>query len=67
MVCSQFDLYLLDATDGDVDYTFTDQGIDEKECTEGDVCTVIFARGFNRACADTSSLRTVQRELTIDF
>ncbi len=68
-VCTQYDMYLIDAAteDTDINYTFTGQALESKECDAGNICTVIFTRGFNNGCSNLSDLRTVQRELTIDF
>jgi len=68
-VCTQYDLYLIDAAteNTDIDYTFIGQGVDSKECLAGNICTIIFTRGYNNECTDLDNLRTVQRELTIDF
>ena len=69
--CTQFDVFILDAKDagGDVDYDFdaNNYGYPAGSCTEGSVCTYIFARGYNRACNDTNSMRTVQREVVSKF
>lgn len=69
-LCSQADTYIIDARSQTSDYTVpfgAAQGNAEEVCEAGNICTVVFARGFNRACADIGSLRTVQRELTISF
>lgn len=66
-LCSEGDMYVLDARGGTYTKNFSNQGLDSVVCNNGDICTVVFARGFNRGCSDLSSLRTVQRELTISF
>ena len=69
--CSETSLYHLDARlpAGDIsNYTLVDEGLETVSCTDGKVCTVIFSRGFNRPCSEIStSIRTVQREMTIRF
>jgi hypothetical protein len=66
-LCAEADIYILDARGGGYTETFTNQGLGEETCDNGDVCTVVFARGYNRECAEVGSLRTVQRELTISY
>lgn len=66
-LCTQVDMFILDARAGSYTHSFSDQGLDDQSCDDGGVCTVVFSRGFNRACNDLDSLRTVQRELTIVF
>ncbi len=60
-------LYVIDARSGGKTVTFDNQGLVSETCGDGDLCTVVFSRGFNRACDELDSLRTVQRELTISF
>jgi Tfp pilus assembly protein PilX len=64
-VCTDFDIYIIDATSGDETVTFSNQGIETYTCDNGDVCAAVFSRGYNRVCAELGSLRTVQREITI--
>ena len=64
-VCTDFDIYVIDATGGDETVTFSNQGIETYTCDNGDVCAAVFSRGYNRACGELDSLRTVQREITI--
>ena len=66
-LCSEGYLYVIDARSGNKSVTFDNQGLVSESCADGDLCTVVFARGFNRACSELDSLRTVQRELTISF
>lgn len=66
-LCSESDIYIVDARSGQVNANFFGQGVDSVACPLGSVCSVIFARGFNRACNELGSLRTVQRELTIVY
>lgn len=64
-VCTQADLYLIDATAGAVMVNFTNQGLPSYNCANGDFCVAAFSRGYNRPCNQLNSLRTVQREITI--
>lgn len=66
-LCTQIDMYIMDATAGAYTYNFSNQGLVSKECTNGNICTVMFSRGYNRGCSNLAGLRTVQRELTIEF
>ena len=61
------DMFIMDARGGAYPKSFNNQGLVDVVCAEGDICTFVFARGFNRGCSDLGSLRTVQRELTISF
>lgn len=70
--CTQVDMYVLNA-DGvdDVPITFTSTAVGTngvKTCAAGTVCTVLVSSGYNRACSNlTTSIFTVQRELTVEF
>ena len=71
-VCTEVDLFFLDsnaAGGSDVTYDFRAAGfgIDAPACENGNVCTYIFARGYNRPCDGLGGLRVVQREITLDF
>ena len=66
--CVETSMYLIDLRNETSDVTRTvNEGLDEISCDGGSVCTTIFSRGFNRACADIDGPFTVQRELTIEF
>lgn len=68
--CSEADIYILDGvgSGGPVSYDFTTEyGYKNVTCTEGAICTFIFARGYNRACSDTGTLGTIQREVISQF
>ena len=65
--CAEVSLYIAEATDGDIDQGLTNEGLSRFFCSDENVCTMIFSRGFNRACDDRDSLRTVQREITVTF
>jgi Tfp pilus assembly protein PilX len=68
-LCSEIELFIVDSRSGTTTYptSFTRNGLSKTSCTLGNICTVIFSRGFNRACNQLNSLRVVQRELTVDF
>lgn len=38
-----------------------------KTCNIGVECTVVVSRGFNRSCGNLTSVRTVEREVTVRF
>jgi hypothetical protein len=70
--CTQVDMYVLNATGvDDVTINFTSTAVGDngvKTCSSGTVCTVLVSSGYNRSCSDlTSSIFTVQRELTVEF
>ncbi len=50
------------------DISDLNEGLAEISCDEGNVCTTIFSRGYNRPCGyGLNSIFTVQRELTIEY
>lgn len=65
--CTDFDIFILDAEDAEVTYDFGSIGYTARTCSDGSICTYIFSRGLNRSCDDTTSLRTVQREVVSQF
>lgn len=66
--CIETSMYLIDARDSDDTITRSiNEGLSSISCSEGAVCTTIFSRGYNRSCGDLGSIRTVQRELTIQY
>ncbi|MEX0917627.1 MAG: pilus assembly PilX N-terminal domain-containing protein [Candidatus Paceibacterota bacterium] len=66
--CIEASMHLLDARESGSGITRTvNEGFETISCPAGVLCTTIFSRGFNRGCSDLSSLRTVQREITIEF
>lgn len=65
-LCTEVKMFLLDARDGTYTQSFSDLGLEEKECEDGNICTVMFSTGYNKACGDFGGLQTVQRELTIE-
>jgi len=67
--CIDMDVYIFNAsvTGANADVTADARGV-SKTCSAGDICTYGFVQGYNRSCAEiTSSIFTVQRELTIEF
>lgn len=48
-------------------FTNTVEGLPSAKCNAGGQCIYIFSRGYNRACNELGSIRTVQRELTLTF
>lgn len=68
-VCVETSMYIVDmraSTSGLTNYA-VNEGLEDIDCAAGVVCTTIFSRGYNRNCGDLSSIRTVQRELTVQF
>jgi hypothetical protein len=66
--CVETSMYLMDMRESDDELTRTvNEGLDTISCDAGVVCTTIFSRGYNRPCGNLSSIRIVQRELTIQF
>lgn len=69
--CTEIDLYLYDArslTDPDVlSYDISYYGDAAETCPAGNVCTILFSRGYNRACNDIVSIRTIQREIVLQY
>lgn len=67
--CSEVSLYVADIRNAasDQSYDVTNEGLSEITCSAGTVCTVIFARGYNRACDETNSIFSVQREITVEY
>lgn len=71
--CSEVELIVMSALSEDLVYDFpgTSVGADgdgQIVCESGTVCNIIFSQGYNRPCAELStSIFTVQRELTLEF
>lgn len=67
--CVETSMYLLDMRSSGTGVTnySVNEGLEYLSCAAGVVCTTIFSRGYNRACDSLDSIRTVQRELTIQF
>ncbi|MEX2341225.1 MAG: pilus assembly PilX N-terminal domain-containing protein, partial [Candidatus Paceibacterota bacterium] len=69
--CIDTSLYMADyrETSSNQSYNITSQneGLTEIECTAGTVCTIIFARGYNRPCDQFDSILTIQREITVEY
>ncbi|MFT5036527.1 MAG: hypothetical protein ACI9VM_000087 [Candidatus Azotimanducaceae bacterium] len=69
--CTKIDLYLYDAFSQGVlvshdILTVGDQG-EVEFCEANSVCTVIISRGYNRACTDLGSIRTVEQEVILQY
>lgn len=69
--CVDTSLYIADYREAtsDTAYNISGQGegLGEIECTAGTLCTAIFARGYNRPCAQLDSILTIQREITVEY
>jgi len=68
--CVEMDVYIYNASleTNPILFTgFRDREIENGQCNSGDICTIGFVRGYNRACGDLNDIFTVQRELTIQF
>ena len=67
-LCLNVSVYNYDVgSGGDGLINLTNEGLENAECEEEGSCTYIFSRGYNRSCGELSSLRVVQREITVDF
>ncbi len=68
-LCAEPSLYIADLREATVDleYDVTGEGLGTIECTAGTICTVVFARGYNRPCDQLDSIFTIQREITIQY
>lgn len=68
-VCTEPSLYIADLRDAtaDLSYNLTGEGLGTITCTAGTLCTVVFARGYNRPCDQLDSIFTVQREITVEY
>ncbi len=67
--CAEPSLYIADLREAttDLTYNLTGEGLGTIECTAGTICTVVFARGYNRPCDQLDSIFTIQREITIEY
>lgn len=68
-LCVEPSLYVADLRGAttDLNYNVTGEGLGTIECTAGTICTVVFARGYNRPCDQLDSIFTIQREITIQY
>lgn len=68
-LCAEPSLYIADLREAttDLSYNLTGEGLGTVECTAGTICTVVFARGYNRPCDQLESIFTIQREITIQY
>lgn len=74
--CVQISIYVLgdlnNGVNNDLNVNITNtfgevEGLETATCNDGNKCTYVFSRGYNRACGDLTSIRTIQRELTLIF
>jgi hypothetical protein len=69
--CTEFDMYVMSATSDDITLNFANEAVGTdglKTCEAGHICTVLVSDGYNRACDElTTSIFTVQREITVEF
>lgn len=70
--CTEIDIYVYDASGIPIGnpallYDINTYGSGAERCSAGKVCTLVFSRGYNRGCSDTSDLRTIQREIVSQF
>lgn len=65
--CSNVSLYTTKPQNNNIDFVLSNEGLSRFKCPSGTTCTTIFARGYNRPCNDLTALRTVQREITIEY
>ncbi|MDC1205547.1 hypothetical protein N8083_01730 [Candidatus Pacebacteria bacterium] len=67
--CTEMEIYLYDAVTPDaiVSHDITYYGSGAETCGAGKICTFLVSRGFNRECAETASIRTVQREIILKY
>jgi len=67
--CTEIDIWIFDAAtpNAPVSFDVPDYGDISETCPAGRVCTLIFSRGYNRACGDILSNQTIQRELVTQF
>ena len=58
----------MDASSGPMNNApFVGEGLSSGSCEDMQRCVYIFSRGYNRECSSIGSIRTVQRELTLEF
>ncbi len=69
--CTSAEMVVMNAHSKDLTLNFVNKAVGdegEKECQEGNVCTVIFSRGYNRSCEELeTSIFSLQREITVEF
>jgi hypothetical protein len=70
--CTGVDMYVMNAAGTDnLTLQFENDAIGTnglKTCKSGNVCTILVSGGYNRACDEiTSSIFSVQREITVEF
>lgn len=69
--CTQTEMIVMNAHSRDVTLTFFNDAVGDdgvKECSEGNVCTILLSRGYNRSCEEIdTSIFSLQREITVEF
>jgi Tfp pilus assembly protein PilX len=69
--CTEVTMHVIDARTTQVVQQFTNEAIGTdglKTCNQGNICTVLVSSGYNRPCDElTTSIFTVQREITLEF
>lgn len=69
--CTSVEMVIMNAHDKDLTLNFVNEAVGdegEKVCLESNVCTIIFSRGYNRACDELkTSIFSLQREITVEF
>jgi type II secretory pathway pseudopilin PulG len=68
--CTEPSIYVADFREyggPDVNLPVSGEGLETIRCTAGNICTAIFARGYNRPCDDLDAIYSIQREVTIQY
>lgn len=69
--CTATEMVVMNAHNRDVTLSFESEAVGAdglKTCNNGNTCTVLFSRGYNRPCDELdSSIFSLQRELTVEF
>lgn len=68
--CAEPSIYVADFRDyggPEINLAISGEGLETIRCTAGNICTAIFARGFNRPCDDLDAIYSIQREVTIQY
>lgn len=64
-LCSDFSVWKFQSGSSAIDMSST--GATTRSCRAGSECTVIRARGYNRACNELSAPRVIEREVTLVY
>ena len=69
--CTIAEMVVMNAHSKDLILNFVNEAVGDegtKECLDGNVCTVLFSRGYNRSCEELdTSIFSLQREITVEF